>query len=167
MSRHLQQSLHQFLQCSHQSLVTRKPSLNTGRLCSEVSDLLCLGLGLQAPLIGRSIGSSHPAPQCRVSFGITCLGNTDKRLKEEAPLPPRPNPRVPNPRIREELGIQEAASLPATTRGQITNQGQESSTSLSGPPRPETFCHNHVKHLGSQYLRPRLWRGFRPLRPQQ
>ena len=112
------------------------PSLNTGGLCSEVSDLLSLGLGLQAPLIVRSTGCSLPALQYRGSFGFTCLRNTDKRLKEEAPLPPRLSPRVPNPRIREEWGIQEVASLPATTRGQITNQGQGSSTS-SGPPRPK------------------------------
>ena len=128
--------------CSAATSPTRMPSLNTGRLCSEVSDLLSLGLGLQAPLIGRSTGCSLPALQYRVSFGFTCLRNTNKLLKEEAPLPPRLSPRVPNPRIREEWGIQEAASLPATTRGQITNQGQGSSTSSGGHPRPTNFYHN-------------------------
>ena len=62
-----------------------------------------------------------PSTPVRVSFRFAHLSDTDKCLKEETSLPAWPSPRVPNPRIREEWGIQEAASLPATTRGQITN----------------------------------------------
>ena len=81
------------------------------------------------------------------SSGLTA----DKSLKEEAPFPPRPSPRVPNPRTREEWGIQEAASLPATTRGQITNQGQGSSTSL-GPPRPKPSVTTTSRALAANTL---------------
>ena len=64
--------------------VTRTPSLNTGRLCSDVSDLLSLGLGLQAPLIGRSTGCFLPALQLRVTFRLSsceALANVSGRVK--------------------------------------------------------------------------------------
>ena len=96
--------------------------LNIGRLQAEVSNHLSLGLGtIQAPLLGRSKGCSLPAPQLKVTFGIVWLGDTGKCLREEVQLPPRLSPRAPNPRTREEWGIQEAASLPASTGGQPTN----------------------------------------------
>ena len=58
-----------------------------------------------------------------MTLGITYLGDTGKRLREEALIPPRPSPTVPDPRTREEWGVQEAASLPAITRGQTRVKG--------------------------------------------
>ena len=119
--QHLLQPLRQFLQRKHTE-VSKNPSQGL--------------VSIQAPQIKSSIGCSLPVLQHKVTFGFACLGDTNKRLREKLQFPPRPSPRVPDPRTGEEWGIQEAASLLATTRGQISNQGQGSSTSL-GPPRPK------------------------------
>ena len=101
--QHLLQPLRQFLQHKHAE-VSKNPSLGL--------------VSIQAPLIGRSIGCSLPAPQYKATFGSPCLEDTNKHLREELQFPPRPSPRAPDRRTWEEGYIQEAAGLPVTTRGQ-------------------------------------------------
>ena len=51
------------------------------------------------------------------------MQGSGKHLWEEIILPPRLSPRAPDPRIREELGVPEATSLPATTWGPARAKG--------------------------------------------
>ena len=133
---HLWLPHHQSLQCIQLSSSAQMPGLNIGRQCTGVSNLLSLGL---RSFQGRSKGCSLPATlDNKGTFRITCPGDTGKLLREEALLPPRPSPRAPDPRTREECSIQETTTHLATTSGQITNQGQGSSTSSGGPLRPVT-----------------------------
>ena len=66
-------------------------------------------------------------------------------------FPPRPCPRVSISGTREEWGVQEAARLQVTTRGQFTNQRQESSTSWV-PPRPKPSATTSLSALAANTL---------------